>query len=611
MDKADPSTTSGVLASSKPEALRNRSHSSSGQLEVRCPNCHTPMEVAVDTLLTDLTCSVCGSHFSLVDQSQATRMAPPLSTMGRFELVERLGVGGFGSVWKARDRELDRTVAIKIPRQGGMTAQEQEKFFREARAAAQLRHPNIVSVHEVGRDGESVYIVSDFVRGVTLGDWLTGQKLTSREAAQLCAKIADALDHAHEQGVVHRDLKPANIMIDGAGEPHLMDFGLARRDAGEVTVTVDGEVLGTPAYMSPEQALGESHAADRRSDVYSLGVILFQLVTGELPFRGNARMIMHQVIHDEPPSPRKLNANVSDDLETITLKCLEKEPARRYSTARDFADDLHRFLAGEPIQARPISRSERAARWVRRNPAVSALSAAVVAAMVIGTVVSAYFAKDALRKAALALAREREANVARIDAEQRQKEAEQARAEETRARRDAEAVTTLLVNAFDSPDPARDGRSVTVAEVLDRAEGQIDKELADQPLTQARLLLAIGRARIGLGMRPEAIPVFTKAKNLRYEFLGPGHRDTLESTTHLAVAYAMSGRLDQALPQFEQALQAARRTLGADDPLTLAAASDLASTLNLMGRSEEAISLMEDTVKIMRAKLSADDSRRL
>src|SRR5262249_12492524 len=148
----------------------------------RCPNCHAPTEVAADTSLTDLTCSSCGSHFSLVDQTKATRMAPALSKLGRFELIERLGIGGFGSVWKARDIELDRTVAIKVPRASGMSGVEQEQFFREARAAAQLRHPNIVSVHEVGRDGESVYIVSDFVRGVTLGDWLTGQKLTNREA---------------------------------------------------------------------------------------------------------------------------------------------------------------------------------------------------------------------------------------------------------------------------------------------------------------------------------------------------------------------------------------------------------------------------------------------
>src|SRR5262249_4004380 len=160
-----------------------------------------------------------------------------------------------------------------------MSADEQEKFFREARAAAQLRHPNIVSVYEVGREGDTVYIVSDLVQGVTMADWLSGQQLTNREASVLCAKIAYALNHAHEHGIVHRDLKPANIMMDAACEPHIMDFGLARREVGEVTVTIDGQVLGTPAYMSPEQALGEGHAADRRSDVYSLGVILFQLLT--------------------------------------------------------------------------------------------------------------------------------------------------------------------------------------------------------------------------------------------------------------------------------------------------------------------------------------------
>jgi hypothetical protein len=349
----------------------------SGRLEVRCPSCFAPMKVAADTTLTDLTCSACGSHFSLVDQSKVTRMAPSLSKLGRFELIERIGVGGFGSVWKARDKELDRTVALKIPRQGLMSSEEQEKFFREARAAAQLRHPNIVSVHEVGRDGETIFIVSDFVRGVTLGDKLTGQQLTSGEAVELCAKIADSLHHAHEHTVVHRDLKPSNIMIDGDGQPHLMDFGLARREVGEVTVTVDGQVLGTPAYMSPEQAQGDAHNADRRSDVYSLGVIFFQLLTGELPFRGNARMLMHQVIHDEPPSPRKLNAIVSKDLETITLKCLEKQPARRYQTAEEFALDLRRFLDGEPIHARPAGPFERAWRWAKRKPAMATTAALV------------------------------------------------------------------------------------------------------------------------------------------------------------------------------------------------------------------------------------------
>ena len=371
-----------------PKSPCTGSRSGSGRLEVRCPMCHVPTEVAVDTSLTDLTCSACGSHFSLVDQSKATRMAPSLSQLGRFELIERLGFGAFGSVWKARDKELDRTVAIKIPRAGDMTGAEQEQFFREARAAAQLRHPNIVSVHEVGREGESIYIVSDFVRGVTLADWLTGQQLTNREAIELCCKIADALHHAHEQGVVHRDLKPSNILIDGEGDPHLMDFGLARREAGEVTVTMDGQVLGTPAYMSPEQAEGESHTADRRSDVYSLGVILFQLLTGEMPFRGNARMLMHQVIHDEPPSPRKFNSNVSRDLETITLKCLEKSPDNRYQTARELADELRRVLGGAPINARPIGRVERGWRWIKRNPRVAVLTASIAILLIAVAVLS-------------------------------------------------------------------------------------------------------------------------------------------------------------------------------------------------------------------------------
>jgi serine/threonine protein kinase/TPR repeat protein len=368
-----------------------------GMLQLQCPHCREPFETETDTPLIEIVCSTCGGQFSLAGHDQETRFAPSLKSLAHFDLIERLGVGGFGTVWKARDRKLDRTVAVKIPRQGLLNNEDLEKFLREARAAAQLQHPSIVHVHEVGRDGDSVFIVSDFVRGIPLSEWLSGQQPTMRQAAELCVAIAEALQHAHDRGVIHRDLKPANILIDGDGRPHLMDFGLARREVGEVTVTLDGQVLGTTAYMSPEQAQGEAHTADARSDVYSLGVILFQLLTGELPFRGSARMLMHQVIHEEPPSPRKFNARIPRDLETIALKCIEKDPSRRYRTARAVASDLERYLGDQPIEASGPSLLYRISKYTRRNRKTVALSSLAALTLIAGTVVSSWQALRATR----------------------------------------------------------------------------------------------------------------------------------------------------------------------------------------------------------------------
>jgi tRNA A-37 threonylcarbamoyl transferase component Bud32 len=383
-------------------------------MHVRCPHCQQPVDLAEKSAPDQIGCTSCGSVFSVGTDataisllenfdkpaatpaaaettrraSDAAVMAKPIEgrAFGEYELLAEIARGGMGVVYKARQRRLNRTVAVKMILAGELADQEDVKrFLSEAEAAAGLDHPGIVPVYESGEIGGQHFFSMGFVEGESLAALLAAGPLPPKRAAELVAQVADAVEYAHERGVIHRDLKPGNILLDKDGHPRVTDFGLAKRVAGDSGLTRTGQALGTPSYMPPEQASGKLDAIGPPADVYALGAVLYAALTGRPPFQAATPLdTILQLLEREPVNPRHLNADIPPDLETITLKCLEKEPHKRYATAKELADELRRFLRGEPIHARPAGIVERAFKWANRNPAAAAWLAAVPLLTVFG-----------------------------------------------------------------------------------------------------------------------------------------------------------------------------------------------------------------------------------
>jgi tRNA A-37 threonylcarbamoyl transferase component Bud32/tetratricopeptide (TPR) repeat protein len=323
---------------------------------------------------------------------------------GGYELLEEIARGGMGVVYKARQDKPARIVALKMILAGQLASQSDiDRFFAEAQAAAALDHPNIVPIFEVSEHEGQHYFTMGFVAGESLAERLARNPIPARDAATVIRDVALAAQYAHDNGVIHRDLKPANIMLDESGRVRVTDFGLAKRQTVSSDLTCTGQLLGTPSFMSPEQVVGDSEKVGPPADVYALGSTLYALLSGRPPFQAASTIdTLKQVVEREPVSPREFDAAIPRDLETIVLKCLEKAPARRYSSARELADDLDRFLSDRPIVARRASSAERVVRWCRRNSLVTALigtaAASLVTALTILAISNAAIRREAANK---------------------------------------------------------------------------------------------------------------------------------------------------------------------------------------------------------------------
>ncbi len=482
-----------------------------------------------------------------------------------YEILEELARGGMGVVYRARQASLGRDVALKILRDSAINdGTGADRFRAEAAAAASLQHPNIVAIHGFGEhDGQPFYAM-ELIHGQDLAVLTRDGPLSAPRSARLVATVARAIQHAHERGILHRDLKPSNVLVDAADEPHVTDFGLARRMDAPNHLTLTGQVLGTPGYMAPEQAFGRARDVTTAVDIYALGALLFHLLSGRAPFVAESpTRVLQQLERNDPVSLRVLNPSLPLDLETIALKALAKEPGRRYASALALAEELERFLRDEPILARPLGWSGRTWRWCRRRPALAALATLGVlflVTVVVGTLVSNR----------------------RLDAQ----------------RRAAEQVKGFLQDILASADPSQDGREVRVVQLLQRAAQRAARELADQPRVRAEIETTLGNTYYQLSLYDEAEPLLRSALALFTQELGPDHWQTATTRGTLGAMLGWAGKYAEGIEELQRAVRALRRVSPAHDLQLASHLEDLGSSQVSAGQYLAAVASLRESVAL-------------
>ncbi len=496
----------------------------------------------------------------------ASNIAALLEFRG-YAITREIHRGGQGVVYEALQKSTSRAVAVKVLHESqAPQARDLARFEREILILGLLKHPNLVSVHDSGSVAGRHFLVMDLIDGQPLHLFdavrMAGRPTVAgapaaaardvRAAVARFVKICDAVNAAHLRGIIHRDLKPGNILVDDAGEPHVLDFGLAKiLAAGELTqltMTAEGQFVGSLPWASPEQAGGAAELLDVRSDVYSLGVILFQVLTGRFPYPvdGNWRVVADHIARTEPARPRNIRSELDADLENIVLKCLAKDAVRRYQSAGELRDDLRRWLAGEPVAARGDSAWYVVRKVVRRHRLATAAALSFVTLVTGAAIVaSALYQRE---RAALKLA-------------------ETARADALAESAKLKAVNRFLNGMLASASPEKKGKDVKVVDLLENAEASIEEQLGEQPLVEASVRSTIGETYMGLGMLNEAEAQFGAARELRLVQLGENADETVSSTFSLAIVSWMRGELERAQTLLTGAIAAKGLNI-ADAPLT-------------------------------------------